>query len=73
MNPTEPNPVMPSLPRIATWEDWEAGRAARRALSSTLTAGQPLRRAAGNPRKDRLLRLLNQGQRGLPWADTPLA
>jgi hypothetical protein len=56
------------LPRVATWDEWEAGRSARRALIRRFTGGKILRRAAGNPRKDALLRRLNQGERGLPFA-----
>jgi hypothetical protein len=54
------------LPRIATWEEWEQGRAARRALSRKIAGGKPLRRAFGNPRKDKVLRALNNGERGMP-------
>ncbi len=55
------------LPRVAGWEEWERGRAARRELSRQLTGGKFLRRAVGNPRKDRLLRALNEGERGMPF------
>lgn len=55
------------LPRVATLEQWEAGRAARRALSMQITGGRPLRRKAGDPRKDVLLRQLFAGERGLPF------
>ena len=48
-------------------EQWEAGRAARRALAMQITGGQPLRRKAGDPRKDALLRQLCAGERGLPF------
>lgn len=58
------------LPRIATWEEWEAGRARRRALAMKISGGKILRRASGNPRKDALLRDLNRGERGLPF--TPM-
>lgn len=61
---TEPNPR--PLPRVTTWEEWEAGRAARRELSRKISGGKILRRKKGNPRKDRLLRALNNGERGLP-------
>ncbi len=56
------------LPRAATWEEWEAGRAARRALARQITGGKILRRACGNPRQDALLRELNHGERGLPFS-----
>lgn len=55
------------LPLVATWEEWERGRAARRALSRRITGGKILRRKEGDPRKDRLLRALNGGERGLPF------
>ena len=55
------------LPRTATLAEWEAGRVARRALSMQVTGGRPLRRAAGDPRKDALLRQLFAGERGLPF------
>ncbi len=67
MNPDEPK----TLPRSCTWEEWEAGRPARRALAQKITGGKILRRAAGNPRKDALLRKLNNGERGLPFPPTP--
>ena len=60
-------PGLQPLGRVATWEEWEQGRAARRALSRKITGGKPLRRAAGNPRKDRMLRALNNGERGMPF------
>lgn len=56
-----------TLPRAATWAQWEAGRASRRALSMQITGGKILRRAAGTPRKDAMLRALNNGERGLPF------
>jgi len=58
---------VPRLPRVVSWEEWEAGRAARRAAAMRITGGKILRRVAGNPRKDRLLRRLYQGERGLPF------
>ena len=59
-------PVLP-LPRAATWEQWESGRSARRELSRQLSGGKILRRKEGDPRKDRFLRTLNKGERGLPF------
>jgi hypothetical protein len=59
----------PPLPRAASWADWEKGRAARRELCRRLTGGKILRRERGDPRKDRLLRALNKGERGLPFID----
>jgi len=68
-SPSDPNPAsgISPLPRVTTWEEWERGRPARRALSRRISGGKVLRRAAGNPRKDRVLRELNDGQRGLPF------
>jgi hypothetical protein len=66
MKPGSAKAVLP-LPRAATWEEWESGRAARRALARKITGGKVLRRAQGNPRMDRLLRTLKQGERGLPF------
>ena len=57
----------PTLPRSASWAEWESGRAARRKLSQELSGGKILRRKQGDPRKDRLLRTLNSGERGLPF------
>lgn len=57
------------LPRVATWDEWECGRSARRELSRQITGGRPLRRKRGNTRKDRLLRALNEGERGLPFEE----
>jgi hypothetical protein len=58
----------PILERTTTWEEWERGRAARRAVCERITGGRPLRRLSGDPRKDALLRRLNNGARGLPFA-----
>jgi len=55
------------LRRVTTWDEWEAGRAARRALAIQITGGNILRRISGNPRKDAMLRRLNRGERGLPF------
>ena len=57
----------PILERATTWEEWERGRAARRALCDRINGGRELRRPAGDPRKDALLRRLNNGARGLPF------
>jgi hypothetical protein len=64
--PIEPQSILP-LPRKTTWQEWERGRAARRALAMRITGGKILRRASGHPRKDRLLRQLYDGERGLPF------
>ena len=68
-SPSDPNPTSPAspLPRVATWEEWERGRPARRALSRRISGGKILRRERGDLRKDRLLRELNNGERGLPF------
>lgn len=66
--PSKLCPIPPAtLPRVASWEEWENGRAARRELSRRITGGKTLRRKRGDPRKDRLLRALNRGARGLPF------
>lgn len=44
--------LIPVLRRVTTWEEWETGRAARRALAVRITGGKILRRVSGNPRKD---------------------
>jgi hypothetical protein len=65
--PPAPDAIAP-LPRVATWEQWEAGRATRRALSAQICGGGVLRRKAGQPRKDALLRELCGGERGYPFS-----
>jgi cytochrome P450 len=57
----------PLLKRVATWEEWEQGRAARRVIAERITGGKTLRRKAGDPRKDALLRRLYAGERGMPF------
>jgi len=59
----------PRLERITTWEEWERGRAARRAACDRITGGRILRRESGDPRKDALLRRLNNGERGGRYAE----
>ena len=66
-SPPDPSQPSPPLPRAATWGEWEAGRAARRELSRKISGEKLLRWPQGNPRKGRLLRLLNKGKRGLPF------
>ena len=58
----------PILTYKTTWEDWEKGRAYRRALAKRVVKNAPLRRESGDPIKDRILRELNDGQRGMPFA-----
>lgn len=57
------------LTRTISWEDWEKGRAARRAIAIKVVGPAPLRRESGDPRKDALLRKLNNGERGMPFRD----
>jgi hypothetical protein len=64
--PTESASVL-ILRRVTTWEEWERGRAARRAMAMQISGGETLRPSAGNPRQDRLLRHLYKGGRGLPF------
>ena len=59
------------LTRIISWEDWEKGRAARRAVVVKATGKTELRRPSGDPRKDALLRKLNNGERGMPFEEAP--
>lgn len=59
----------PRLERATTWQEWERGRAARRAVCDRVTAGRELRRPAGDPRKDALLRRINGGERGRTFAE----
>lgn len=59
------------LTRTISWEDWEKGRAARRAVVVRAIGDIELRRPAGDPRKDALLRKLNNGERGMPFEKTP--
>ena len=65
MNPGD----LPILERQTTWDEWERGRAARRAVCDRITGGRELRRASGDPRKDAQLRRLNNGARGLPFVE----
>lgn len=58
----------PKLTRVISWEDWEKGRARRRAVCERLNDGRILRRQAGDPRKDAILRRFNNGERGAPFA-----
>lgn len=67
MNESSPS----KLERMTTWDEWERGRAARRAACLGITGGRELRRPAGDPRKDALLRELNEGRRGLPFKPLP--
>lgn len=50
--------------RPISWEDWLAGRRARR-LTGNRVAPEVIRRAAGSA--DRRLRRLFRGERGLPF------
>ena len=62
-----PPPRVP-LPRVATVAQWQAGRAYRRWLAMRVNGPEPLRRATGDPRKDAVLRQLNEGERGTRFA-----
>jgi hypothetical protein len=64
---TSASSSVPILRRVCTWEEWEAGREARRKLARQISGGKVLRRRSGKPAKDELLRRLNNGQRGLPF------
>ena len=59
----------PVLTYKITWEDWEKGRAYRRAIAKKAVGNAPLRRESGDPEKDRLLRELNNGERGMPFTE----
>lgn len=63
MNSDKPIPVIPK-DRPISWEDWLAGRRARREIGNRV-APEIIRRAAGSA--DRRLRRLFQGARGLPF------
>ena len=63
-----PGPECVPLPRKATVAQWQAGRAFRRLLATRLNGPAPLRRQAGDPRKDAVLRELNAGERGARFA-----
>ena len=66
----EPPASLPEgyLPRVATVEEWQAGRAARGLLCLMVNGPDPIRRKAGDPRKDAVLRQLNGGERGARFA-----
>lgn len=65
------DPWFVQLPRVATLEQWQAGRAGRRKLCERFNGGGGLRhKAGGDPRKDAVLRQLNHGERGPRFATT---
>jgi hypothetical protein len=66
MNSENPVPVIPK-DRPISWEDWLAGRRARRETGNRV-APEIIRRAAGPA--DRRLRLLFRGERGLSFKPT---
>jgi hypothetical protein len=70
--PKNPELLLPivrvPLPRVATVEEWHAGRAFRRLLAMRVNGSEPIRRPQGDPRKDAVLRELNDGERGMPFA-----
>jgi hypothetical protein len=63
------NSEVPSIPidRPISWEDWLKGRRARRETSQLVAPGI-IRRASSS--KDRRLRKLFKGERGLPFTPT---
>lgn len=63
------NSEVPSIPidRPISWEDWLKGRRARRETSQRVAPGI-IRRASSS--KDRRLRKLFNGERGLPFTPT---
>jgi len=63
------NSKVPSIPidRPISWEDWLKGRRARRETSKPVAPGI-IRRPSSS--KDRRLRKLFQGERGLPFMPT---
>jgi hypothetical protein len=66
MNSENPVPIIPKH-RPIRWEDWLAGRRARRETSNRV-APEVIRRPASS--SDRRLRKLFEGQRGLPFKKT---
>jgi hypothetical protein len=57
----------PILTRKISWKEWEKGRTYRRAIALEAAGGVELRRKKGDPRKDAILRRLNNGKRGMPF------
>jgi hypothetical protein len=64
-----PGTNIPVLGYKISRDDWEKGRATRRAISRAAVDKAPLRRTEGDPRKDAILRSLNNGERGMPFTD----
>ncbi len=62
-------PKAPSIPmnEVMSWEDWLKGRKWRRELGNRV-APEVIRRPAGS--RDRRLRELFKGERGLPFTPT---
>ena len=56
------------LPRVASVEQWLVGGARRRALCVAVNGPAPIRRRAGDPAKDAVLRRLFDGERGPAFA-----
>ena len=67
MKPNLTEPQAPVLGYEISWEDWEKGRSLRRTIALRATGDTALRRANGDPRKDTILRRLNNGERGMEW------
>jgi hypothetical protein len=63
------NSEVPSIPidRPISWEDWLKGRRARRETSQRVAPGIIRRQSSS---KDRRLRKLFEGERGLPFTPT---
>ena len=63
------NSEVPSIPidRPISWEDWLKGRRARRETSQRVAPGIIRRKSSS---KDRRLRKLFKGERGLPFTPT---
>ena len=68
MNLEKKIPCIP-MDEVMSWEDWRAGRRARREAGNRV-APEVIRRKAGS--KDKRLRALYDGERGLPFTPTEL-
>jgi hypothetical protein len=66
MNSENPVPIIPKG-RLISWEDWLKGRRARRETGNRV-APEIIRRSSSS--KDKRLRKLFHGQRGLPFKKT---
>jgi hypothetical protein len=66
MNSNSKTPCIP-LDKAISWEDWLRGRRARRETSKLVAPGTARRNSSS---KDRRLRKLFGGERGLPFTPT---